>query len=138
MKKILLMCVLFAGSFITAKAQEEQPGDDFKKNEKIQALYVAYVTKELNLTSEEAQKFWPVHNEFENELRGIKKDLPELEKEQLVLNVKKKYQGRFNGILGTNRCERLFRMRAVFQKKLVERFRKQRQNNQPPRMRRGV
>ena len=130
MKKILLLATLFLSSFFVASAQEDQPIDEnaAMKNEKIQALYVAYVTKELNLTSEEAQKFWPVHAQFENELRAVKKDLPELDKEQARLNIKKKYQGNFNSILGNNRSERFFRMSANFKRKLMERLKNRRQN----------
>lgn len=128
MKKIVLVLSVMASSFFAATAQDTQVEDgDAKKNEKIQALYVAYVTKELNLTSDEAQKFWPVHNQFENELKGIKKGLPELDREQAVLNIKKKYQGNFNTLLGPTRCERLFRMRSVFQKRLMERLKNRRQ-----------
>jgi citrate synthase len=129
MKKILLLATLFLGSFFVATAQEDQPVDEAAamKNEKVQALYVAYVTKELNLTSEEAQKFWPVHTQFENELKAVKKDLPELDKEQARLNIKKKYQGNFNSILGNNRSERFFRMSANFKRKLMERLKNRRQ-----------
>jgi Skp family chaperone for outer membrane proteins len=129
MKKILLLATLFLSGFFVASAQEDQPVDEAAamKNEKIQALYVAYVTKELNLTSEEAQKFWPVHTQFENELRAVKKDLPELDKEQARLNIKKKYQGNFNSILGNKRCERFFGMNANFKRKLMERLKNRRQ-----------
>ena len=41
-----------------------QPGGDGKNQQKIQALYVAYISQELKLTEEEAQKFWPVHTTF--------------------------------------------------------------------------
>ena len=136
MKKLFITIAIFAGCITTALAQQDMPGDDAKRQEKIQALYVAYVTKELDLTSDEAQKFWPVHNQFENELKAVKKDLPELEIEQAKLNIKKKYQNSFNGILGVNRCERFFKMNSAFKKKLMERLRKQRQNRQQP-MRRG-
>lgn len=45
---------------------------DRKSREKIKALKVAYLTEHLELTSKEAQEFWPVYNEYErkrNELR---------------------------------------------------------------------
>jgi hypothetical protein len=130
MKKILLLSTLFLSSFFVASAQEDvnqSAADEAVRNEKIYPLYVAYVTKELNLTTEEAQKFWPVHTQFENELKAVKKDLPELDREQARLNIKKKYQGNFNTILGNNRCDRFFRMRGAFQKRLIERLRKHRQ-----------
>ena len=45
------------------------------KKEKIKALKIAYITKDLNLSSSEAEKFWPVYNAFDEkqyELRMIK------------------------------------------------------------------
>ncbi len=138
MKKLLLLASITISSFATIKAQENKPADDGARQEKIQALYVAYVTKELNLTSEEAQKFWPVHAQFENDLKAVKNDLPELDKEQARLNIKKKYQSNFTTILGAQRFERFIKMRSHFQKKLMERLRKQRQNgNKQGGMRRG-
>jgi len=36
------------------------------KKEKVKALKVAYITDELNLTTEEAQRFWPIYNAFDD------------------------------------------------------------------------
>ncbi|WP_396197039.1 sensor of ECF-type sigma factor [Flavobacterium sp.] len=36
------------------------------KKEKVKALKVAYITDELNLTPEEAQRFWPIYNAFDD------------------------------------------------------------------------
>ena len=138
MKKFLLIISVMMSSFFTVHAQEGQAGDETKRQEKIQALYVAYITQELNLTAEEAQKFWPLHAQFENEIRGVKQDLPELEKQQAVLNIKKKYQENFNKILGPKRCERFFHMDGEFKRKLLERIRKQNANPVRPKLRRGV
>ena len=37
---------------------------------KVKALKVSYITEKLNLTQQEATKFWPVYNKFEKELRN--------------------------------------------------------------------
>ena len=141
MKKYLLILTIFTGSFSMAFAQEIQTGDELSKQERIKALYVAYVSQQLNFTPEEAQKFWPVHTQFENELKSVKKDLPELPKQQARLDIKKKYQESFNKIIGVNRCERFFRMDGEFKRKLLERVEKRANNpqrqNQRPNMRRG-
>ena len=135
MKKYLLILTFLSGSFSVAFAQE---GDDLTKQEKIQALYVAYVTQQLQFSPEEAQKFWPVHAQFTGELKGVKTGLPELEKQQAYLNIKKKYQENFNRIIGVNRCERFFRMDGEFKRKLMDRVQKQRNNQQRQRpVRRG-
>lgn len=131
MKKYLLILTLILSSISFVKAQE---GNENKKAQDIKALYVAYVTKQLELTPDEAQKFWPVHTQFENDIRGVNKDLPELQKQQAYLDVKKRYQENFSRILGTNRCERFFRMDGEFKRKLLEQYRQR--NNPRPRMRR--
>ena len=39
---------------------------DYKeKREKVKALKVAFITEKLELTSEEAQKFWPLYNAYD-------------------------------------------------------------------------
>ena len=139
MKKYLLILTLFFGSFSLAFAQDNQSGDELTKQERMKALYVAYVTQQLALTPDEAQKFWPVHTQFEADLKGVKNNLPELDKQQARLDIKKRYQDNFNKIIGANRCERFFRMDGEFKRKLLERIRKQ--NGNPPmrpRLRRGV
>jgi hypothetical protein len=35
--------------------------------EKLNAYKIAFFTKKLNLTSQEAERFWPVYNEFQNQ-----------------------------------------------------------------------
>jgi hypothetical protein len=141
MKKYILILTLLTGIFSMSFAQENQPVNDMAKQERIKALYVAYVTQQLALTPDEAQKFWPVHTQFENDLKGVKMDLPELDKQQVRLDIKKKYQDNFNKIIGTNRCERFFRMDGEFKRKLMDRVQKQGNNpqrpNQRPNMRRG-
>ena len=140
MKKYLLIFTLFSSCFFFAKAQDSQP-DESKQQERIKALYVAYVTEQLKLTPDEAQKFWPVHTQFENDMKAVKKDLPELPKQQAYLDVKKKYQENFNRILGVNRCERFFRMDGEFKRRLLDRIKNNRNDqlrpNQRPKLRRG-
>lgn len=137
MKKYILILSLLFGSISAVFAQENQTGDDLSKQEKIKALYVAYVTQQLALTPDEAQKFWPVHTQFETELRGVKKDLPELDKQQARLDIKKRYQENFNKIIGVNRCERFYAMGDAFRKKLVDRVQKERNNPNRPNPRRN-
>ncbi len=123
MKKFILSLVIFAGF-----AAQAQPGND--RQEKVEALYVAYMTRELNLTEEDAQKFWPVHAQFDNEVKALKMESSELDRQQAVLNIKKKYQDRFTKILGATRTNDFFVKDGEFRKKLVERLKKMRQQNQ--------
>ena len=124
MKKYLLIATILLTSASLIKAQDNQPGKD--RQQRIQAAYVAFVTQRLNLTPDEAQKFWPVHTNFMAEIKAVKQALPELDKQQLVLNIKKRYQTDFAKILGTERTETFFRTNAEFTKKLLEKIKKQR------------
>lgn len=141
MKRFLLILTLFFAGISFAKAQAgDEPADENKKQEKIQALYVAYITQELKLTSDEAQKFWPIHSDFDKELKAVNQELPELDKQQAILNIKKRYQDRFTRVLGPARTENFFRKDVIFRQKLAERLRKMRQNRQNqqrPVLRRG-
>lgn len=130
MKHILLYISIFICSISLAQAQP----DPAKREEKIQALYIAYVTQQLKLTEDEAQKFWPVHAQYDNEIKSVRSDLTELDRQQAALNVKKKYQDKFIKILGADRANDFFKTDAEFRKKMIERLRKLRQGNQQKNM----
>jgi hypothetical protein len=68
MKAKQLITLLFLVFSMTFYGQES-------KKEKIKALKIAYITKDLNLSSSEAEKFWPVYNRFDEkqfEIRRVK------------------------------------------------------------------
>ena len=49
--------------------------------EKIKALKISYLTEKLNLTPEEAQKFWPIYNAYDQEQHALRsKQRSELKK----------------------------------------------------------
>lgn len=68
--RILAIVTLF--SSISFYAQGEKMKE---KREQIKTLKVAFITTELDLTSAEAEKFWPIYNAFEEkefELKHLK------------------------------------------------------------------
>ena len=137
------MCLVFAVFTATAQvtSEEGQGQANPKREEKIKALYIAYISQQLSLTPAEAEKFWPAHTQYEADLQQINKgNLPELDRQQAVLNVKKKYQNNFNKIIGNERCNNFYKQDAEFRKKLVDRLkqmRQQRQNNNAGRFQRN-
>ena len=52
MKRLLLILTLFMGNYFVAFAQENQNDGELTRQKKIEALYVAYVTQQLQLTPE--------------------------------------------------------------------------------------
>lgn len=63
MKNILIILLLFAGSI-----QAQRHG-----SEQIQALKTAHITQALDLTSTEAEKFWPIYNKYDQQLEKNRK-----------------------------------------------------------------
>ncbi len=129
MKNILLYIVFF---FSTLNAMAQAPDDmglqNGKRQEKIKALYVAYITQQLSLTPDEAQKFWPIHGQYDAELRSVNMgNTNELDKQQAALNVKKKYQTSFTKILGADRTNNFYKKDAEFRKRMIEKLKQLRQ-----------
>ena len=65
MKKTLLITLLLI-STISAFAQRQN------RFERIKALKTAFITDKVDLTSSEAEKFWPIYNKYEKELHQLK------------------------------------------------------------------
>lgn len=63
--KQLLLCIFLIATINISFAQRGS-------REKVKALKIAHITKELNLSSQEAEKFWPVYNSFEESMRAFK------------------------------------------------------------------
>lgn len=73
----LLIFSIFTATLLLAKlATNAQKANDpvNKKREKIKAEKVAFITRELDLTVEEAQDFWPVYNKYQNKLNKIQQE----------------------------------------------------------------
>jgi hypothetical protein len=82
MKKVMLLIVLiFFGWKIMAQpprgGKPNNPGmkkgEIQARKENMEAQKIAFLTSKANLTSEEAARFWPVYNKFEDEKRNIKR-----------------------------------------------------------------
>lgn len=102
MKKLFYFLVLLIGLSYTAFAQQQEIAPAIPQN--IIGLKMAFVTKQLALTNEEAQKFWPVYYSYTNEIRSVKKQQKDdvLSMEEDMLNVRKKYRTEFKKILTTD------------------------------------
>jgi hypothetical protein len=123
MKKYLLLILVFFGILSFANAQNA-------RSEKIQALKVAFITQKLNLTPAEAERFWPVYNDYENEIKTLRannKNGDVIDNEEKLLDIRKKYRPQFEKILGPSRMNDLFTAERDFRKILIQRL-KERQN----------
>ena len=109
-----------------ASAQEDLPSE--KRQQDIEALKVAFISKELELTPDEAQKFWPVYNQYAKELKAtIKDDADVLDRDEKVLNLRKRYRDQFTKVLGQQRMNRIFNAEGRFRQLLIKSMRNQNQ-----------
>ncbi len=118
MKKIFSLTMIALFSCSSLLFAQEQP--DHKEQEKIQALEIAFISRKLNLNENEAQRFWPVYNEYKRDVRQVmltqrnnpKRDV--LDNEQMLIDVRKKYKERFVGVIGQPRMNKFFEAEREF------------------------
>ena len=132
MKKFYLLLVLVS---ITAfvKAQDEAVNTE-KKQQGIDALKVAFISRELDLTPDEAQKFWPIYNQYAKDLKNtIGRGTDALERDEKVLNLRKSYKEQFSNVVGQQRMNKMYNAEGRFRNLLIKSMRNQNQNqNQRP------
>ena len=66
MKLKFIAIMLFAFVYSLTGVQAQQGNKKGQIGDRIQAQMVAYLTSELSLTPQEAEKFWPVYNDYTN------------------------------------------------------------------------
>jgi len=136
MKKYLFFAMIFfVGLSSFGKLQQPDVNGGIGN---LQGLKIAFITKQLALSPDEAQKFWPVYYNYNDEFVTVKKEKKDdvLAAEEGVLNVKKRYFAEFKKILGSDqRANKVFltdREFGEFIKKEMEnrqKLRAQRQQN---------
>src|SRR5580704_14644885 len=109
MKRLLLL-VSFAFSFLMGVAQN---------GNRLEALKIAYITKRLDLSPEEAQKFWPIYNQYAEELKRARQDAirnnkSEIELDESLLNIRKKYSVQFVQAISPQKIDIFFKSEKEF------------------------
>lgn len=95
-----------------------QPGAKLGEGrQQLEAIQIAFLTRELSLTSPEAEKFWPVYNKYQDEMKEVLRKGGEgdvLSQQQQALDIRKKYKNDFVKILGAERTNKLFEAEMRF------------------------
>ena len=140
MKNVLVVIffMLFSFAGMTQKKEEHR--------ERIKALKTAHITEGLNLSSREAQQFWPIYNDYEEKRRSLyrkeRADIPslecvteesaaarldeyvEIEKQDYLL--KKKYYRDLGNIFSAKRIIQLKKVEDEFNEKMMREYRARR------------
>jgi Spy/CpxP family protein refolding chaperone len=148
MKKLLILALS-----ICSLAAFAQQGRMQEKLEKVNNLKIAYLTKELDLSSAQAEKFWPIYNNYEKELmqtrRSFKqkhlndrmdgltdKESKELLDDQLametaVIAIRKNYRNEFLKVLSPQQLVTLMEAEKRFNQMLKDKMRARREDSAP-------
>lgn len=109
-----------------------------EKKEKIEALRVAFITQQLNLTADESQKFWPLYNEYMDKLKSARREFKtlsgtfatdkeaqdyldaELLLKQRELSLYKEYYDKFKKVIPVKKVALLRQAEEEFKKALLQ------------------
>ena len=144
MKKYFLFSVVFF--CITTFAVAQKQGGD-RKN-RMESYRIAYLTEKLDLSPEEAQRFWPIYNKFRDELKEIRKDAKgqkaiqdmtdseaenaingNFEREEKVSALKKEYVKKLKGVIPSKKIAKLQQVEQDFKKEVLQRMKDRRQKD---------
>lgn len=112
------------------------------RKQQIEAIKIAFITEKLDLTTDEAQHFWPVYNNYQRDLQEIfklrhqsklnKVNDPEnelnaeLDFEERILDLKKKYKREFTKVLPVQKVLLLYKAEREFREQLIKQLRERR------------
>lgn len=144
--KLMLFALLFSSVLF---AQDEMKNEHKRgehrgdRMERMEAIKIAYITKELELTPEESQVFWPVYNKHHAKLKELRKnskprkkyeELTEAEAEEFVnrfieneyakAKIHEEMINELKLIIGSKRLLHLFKVEQKFKKEILKRGKK--------------
>lgn len=151
-KILSLLYLLTIG--IVAMAQPKD-GPKQEKEAYIKAQKIAFISTELALTPEEAEKFWPVYNEYDAKMEGIRierkgymKELKTIndltadrayELTELILDtdikeatLRKEYLSKFAEVLDKKKAAKVFHAEEKFKRELLKEIRDHEHDGPPP------
>jgi hypothetical protein len=124
----ILICLVIA---LPLSAQEKS-----QRSQQIESVKVAFITQKLSLNTTEAEKFWPVYNNYQQELRVVYKQRREarakqkanpndktnneLDFESRLLNIRKKYKDEFSKVLPSEKVLSFFDAEREFREQMIK------------------
>ena len=119
MKKSLVILGLLLVTSVRLFAQDDGDDDNNGAPEKIRDKMNEYIQKRLDLSKDEADKFTPVFLKYFKEWRQTlrdSKDLPVLDRQQKVIDVRLRYRAQFREIVGEKRGDLVYTHQDAFMK----------------------
>lgn len=124
---LILMCSVGTAD---AFAQSGKKG----QSDKLQSMKVAFFTGELDLSTEEAESFWPVYNEYDAKRRALRKAAKNDDSAEATLANKesrvaldKAYLAKFKKVLPAEKVDRLYAAEKKWKEKLLVEMKKRKE-----------
>jgi len=118
------------------------------RGEEIESLKIAFFTKKLDLSPDDAKVFWPIYNDMQAEQNALRKErfqkmisfrkvteidnlsdaqiqsliTSEFDFRQRDLNIEKKYYNKFKAVLPIKIIGKYYRAQEAFKRELLNRF----------------
>ena len=141
LKKRLCVSIVLLAFTLTSFAQKS-----WGRSEQIESIKVAFITSKLDLTSEEAQKFWPVYNNYTKEFLVLLKKKKEARYndnsdpnetinadilyESKMLELKKRYRKLYAKAIPPQKILALYRAESEFREHLYKQLNNRRKGNE--------
>lgn len=134
----ILLFVLFSMNVVA------QRRDDIKQ--RVESQRIAFITEKLELSPEEAQKFWPIYNQFTDEIESVRRELNNmrrlsdkeiksmsdkdaekyneqiLSQQQKLIDLQKRYQSELKSTISVQKIALLYKAEFDFKRILLKRI----------------
>ena len=124
MKKLFSVLAIFCWLTLPVHSQPGPgPEPQGPAEGRIETMKINYITRQLNLTPQEAQRFWPIYRFYSAEKRQAwqvyRKDRNELERQETMLNIRKKYSVAFLKAISPGKINDFFRAENEFETTVI-------------------
>ena len=115
-----------------------------RKGERIHALKVSFITNKMELSSDQAERFWPVYNKYEQDVRTTRKQYltqgkarnrkmtdaearqyveNNLDFQEAVIDLKRRYKEQFLKVISAQQLANLYTAEREFKQMLIQKLR---------------
>ena len=138
MNRILLTAIFLIAVHSVSLAQlrnnfrNQGNGQGGERLERLETLKIGYITQKLNLNPEEAQRFFPIYNQYAAEIKEANQDdrQTELDREERIVNIRKKYNTEFRKAISADKVNTFFSLEKDFRQMLQRELQERRQLRQ--------
>lgn len=129
-----ICCFILLSTAVFAQNKQD------KRFQRIEAAKIGYITEQLQLSPEEAARFFPIYNQYRAEMRSLyrgkrsnrpnnfqRNNLNEIEFDSKIVACKKKYREAFKKVISPAKASQFFVVEREFREKLFKELQQRRQ-----------